>query len=197
MIRSLFKVMIHGVSNDRLNVLMQEALSGGSNFSFPGGGKGFKDAFQSKNLAEEGLKKKRDEHFIDFQIYQRLVEETYDKFSEYRLPLWLPLSLEQKLDMLMHQRLDEEVEMMQFLLDEELGCGQKQNAASLKKYEDVDKMLEKALDSLIFNKYIILTRIQATNTSIKMCNQRIDNHHFQDDKLLKYANFLITQYEQA
>lgn len=66
MIRSLFKVMIHGVSNDRLNVLMQEALSGGSNFSFPGGGKGFKDAFQSKNLAEEGLKKKRDEHFIDF-----------------------------------------------------------------------------------------------------------------------------------
>ena len=98
-------------------------------------------------------------------------------------------------DTLTHQLID-------FLVGEKDGVPKDPNYIyrlymALKKYEDVDKMLEKALDSLIFNKYIILTRIQATNTSIKMCNQRIDNHHFQDDKLLKYANFLITQYEQA
>ena len=55
---------------------------------------------------------------IEYQIYLQLVTETYDN-GEYRLPLWLPLSLEQKLDMMLHQRILPEVEIMQFLIDEE------------------------------------------------------------------------------
>jgi len=117
---------------------------------------------------------------VDFEIYKRLVTETYDA-SEYRLPLWLPLSLEQKLDMVLHQRIDEEVEMMQFLIDEELGCGQHQQASSLKKYEEVDKMLERALDALVFEKYMTLTRMQAINASNKMCDERINNHKQEDE----------------
>lgn len=50
------------------------------------------------NLQERELEKGRN---VDFEIYKRLVTETYDA-SEYRLPLWLPLSLEQKLDMVLH-----------------------------------------------------------------------------------------------
>ena len=38
---------------------------------------------------------------IEYQIYLQFVTETYDN-GEYRLPLWLPLSLEQKLDMMLH-----------------------------------------------------------------------------------------------
>jgi len=53
---------------------------------------------ESLNLQERELEKGRN---VDFEIYKRLVTETYDA-SEYRLPLWLPLSLEQKLDMVLH-----------------------------------------------------------------------------------------------
>lgn len=97
--------------------------------------------------------------------------------------------------MVLHQRIDEEVEMMQFLIDEELGCGQNQQATSLKKYEDVDRMLERALDSLIFDKYMTLTRIQATNASLKMCDQRLEDHKMEDENLHTYANFLIDKLE--
>ena len=125
------------------------------------------------------------EQNIDFEIYKRLVTQTYDP-SEYRLPLWLPLSLEQKLDMILHQRIDEEVEMMQFLIDEELGCGQHQRASALKRYEEVDRMLERALDGLIFDKYMTMTRLQALNASIRVCDERLKKHVFEDEKLIKY-----------
>lgn len=35
------------------------------------------------------------------KAYKKLVNEVYDE-KEYRLPLWLPLSLEEKLDMILH-----------------------------------------------------------------------------------------------
>lgn len=103
----------------------------------------FKKNNQVKNLLETNLE---GENLLFFNVFKNLVTETFDQ-TEYRLPLWLPLSLEQKLDMVLHQRVDEEVEMMQFLIDEELGCGLNQEATSLKKYDTVDKMLEQALDS--------------------------------------------------
>ena len=190
MIRSLFKIMIHGVSHDRLAILMQEALDRGSlslikitkiDSSIPNA--------QERDM-EEG------EHRIDFEIYKRLVTQTYDP-SEYRLPLWLPLSLEQKLDMILHQRIDEEVEMMQFLIDEELGCGQQPRAAALKRYEEVDKMLERALDGLIFEKYMTMTRLQALNASIKVCTGRLKEHDIEDEKLQKYETFLISKHTEG
>lgn len=183
MIRSLFKIMIHGVSRDRLFVLMQEAWNRGT-LSL---NRKLRRREPAKNSQERKLE---EEHNVDFEIYKRLVTETYDA-SEYRLPLWLPLSLEQKLDMVLHQRIDEEVEMMQFLIDEELGCGQRQEASSLKKYEEVDKMLERALDALVFDKYMTLTRMQAMNASNKMCDERISNHEREDGQLMDYANFLL------
>lgn len=128
MIRSLFKVMIHGVSRDRLVIIMQEAIK------LPN----FNKNDQVKNLLEKDLE---GNELQLFNVFKNLVTETFDQ-AEYRLPLWLPLSLEQKLDMILHQRVDEEVEMMQFLIDEELGCGLSQEATSLKKYDTVDKMLE-------------------------------------------------------
>ena len=105
--------------------------------------------------------------------------------------------MEQKLDMILHQRIPEEVEMMQFLVDEECGCGQNQQAPGLKKYEEVDKMLERALDGLAFQKYMALTRMQAMNASIKACNERLENHKLEDERLLTYADFLIEKRQEA
>jgi hypothetical protein len=126
----------------------------------------------------------------------KLVTETYDP-GEYRLPLWLPLSLEQKLDMLMHQGITEEVELMQFLIDEEQGCGQNQQAPSLKKFEEVDKMLEQALDGLEFEKYMTLARMQATNASITRCRERTKNRLHSDQQLVQYAEWLEEKQRNA
>lgn len=150
-IRTLFRQMIHGVSHDRLVVRMDEAMKRGP-------------LRLGRKKVEEGGNQEGWED-PDFLAYHGLATETYDP-AEYRLPLWLPLSLEQKLDMILHQRIPEEVEMMQFLVDEECGCGQNQQARGLKKYEDVDKTLERALDGLAFQKYMALTRMQAMNASI-------------------------------
>jgi len=107
-IRTLFRQMIHGVSHDRLVVRMDEAMKRGP-------------LRLGRKKVEEGGNQEGWED-PDFLAYHGLATETYDP-AEYRLPLWLPLSLEQKLDMILHQRIPEEVEMMQFLVDEECGCG--------------------------------------------------------------------------
>lgn len=62
---------------------------------------------------------------------------------------------------------------MQFLIDEENGCGYSKNTSSQKKYLEVDRMLEKALDGKIFEKYMTLTRVQALKSSSTFCKERI------------------------
>lgn len=105
--------------------------------------------------------------------------------------------------MLTHQSIAEEVEMMQFLIDEEQGCGYHQQAANLKKFEDVDRMLEQALDGLHFEKFLSLTRMQALNSSIARCRERTKERSASDHQLAVYAEWLeekqraAQQYEQA
>jgi hypothetical protein len=70
--------------------------------------------------------------------------------------------------------------MMQFLIDEEQGCGLNCHAPSLKKYEEVDKKLEQALDGLLFEKYMALTRMQALNSSLRRCEDRLKNRNSDD-----------------
>jgi hypothetical protein len=49
-------------------------------------------------------------------LFSKLKNEMYDDQEE-RMSLWLPLSLKDKLNMIMHQRNPEEVEIMLMLLD--------------------------------------------------------------------------------
>ena len=49
-------------------------------------------------------------------LFSKLKNEMYDDHEE-RMSLWLPLSLKDKLNMIMHQRNPEEVEIMLMLLD--------------------------------------------------------------------------------
>jgi hypothetical protein len=73
-------------------------------------------------------------------IFEKLKEEIYDD-NEYRLYLWMPLSLEEKLDMIMHQRVEDEMEIMIFLLDEEYKLSDNMTEA-----EHVYEKIERALD---------------------------------------------------
>ena len=45
------------------------------------------------------------------KTFKHLKRDLYDGTSN-RMPLWLPLTLEEKLSMLMHERVDEEFEMI-------------------------------------------------------------------------------------
>ena len=49
-------------------------------------------------------------------MFSKLKNEMYDDQEE-RMSLWLPLTLKDKLNMIMHQRNPEEVEIMLMLLD--------------------------------------------------------------------------------
>jgi hypothetical protein len=84
MLRSMFKMMVNGFSQERLLVLMDEAL---------------KNSGQSNQRPEN----QENEIFETYegQVYMSLATEKYDP-GEYRLPLWMPLTLEQKLDMMLH-----------------------------------------------------------------------------------------------
>ena len=61
---------------------------------------------------------KNDETKKEVDIYENMVNVVFDK-NEQRLPLWMLMSYDQKLDMLMHERIEEEAEIMQFLIDVE------------------------------------------------------------------------------
>lgn len=175
MIRSLFNIMVHGISHERLVIQMDEAIKKGT----------------YKKKGEE-----QDDEDVEYQMFLKLVNETFDQ-GEYRLSLWLPLSLEQKLDMLLHQTIPEECELMQFLIDEEQGCGFHQQAASLKKLEEVDKIVEQVLDGQVFEKNMFLTRIQALNSSLARCKERAALRAQSDNQLLIYAEWLEEKHKNA
>ncbi len=72
MLKSMFKLMIGGLSNDRYQLMdkcRQKAAKNGEN--------------------------------ANLNIFKKLTHEIFDD-TEYRLPLWLPLTQDQKLDMIMH-----------------------------------------------------------------------------------------------
>jgi len=71
----------------------------------------------------------------------------YDDHEE-RMSLWLPLSLKDKLNMIMHQRNPEEVEIMLMLLDQEYNLTENYGMS-----ERIDFLLERSVDIQIFNKY--------------------------------------------
>lgn len=69
------------------------------------------------------IRDKHDEKDHKLVLYKALTRHILEKV-EYRLPLWLPLTLEEKLDMLIHQRVEDEAEIMVFLIEEEYNLSQ-------------------------------------------------------------------------
>lgn len=82
-----------------------------------------------------------------YLIFKKLKKELYDE-TEYRMQLWLPLTLTEKLDMMLHQRNNHELHMMIHLLDQEYDL-----SSNIGTCDRIDLMLESSLDDLIFQKY--------------------------------------------
>ena len=81
------------------------------------------------------------------ELYKKLTDKVYEQ-GEYRMSLWLPLALKEKLDMIMHQRIEGEIEIMVFLLDQEYEL-----QSNIGNSDKIDLALERSLDSQIFVKY--------------------------------------------
>lgn len=88
-----------------------------------------------------------------YTLYKKLKNDVFDE-GEYRLSLWLPLTIKEKIDMMLHQRVEDEMEIMLFLLESEFDLNQ--NVSNNDRFE---MMVERSLDVQIFDKYQNIARM--------------------------------------
>jgi hypothetical protein len=131
-----------------------------------------------------------EENHPRFEIYRKLSQEMYDD-TEYRLSLWLPLTLKEKIDMIMHQRIEDELEIMLYLLEQEYDL-----MGNIGNSDKMDLLMERSLDGLIFEKYKQCTRFQAIKKSLGLCDKRLNEVVEEDKSLLEYAAFLREKKEE-
>ena len=84
----------------------------------------------------------------------------YDDHEE-RMSLWLPLSLKDKLNMILHQRNNQEFEIMLMLLDQEYNLAENYGMS-----ERIDFILERSVDFSIFNKYQSYATLKSVLNSV-------------------------------
>ena len=84
----------------------------------------------------------------------------------------------EKLDMLMHQLVEEEAQMMAFLIEQEYGAeiNLQVNQQSLQ----MDEFLEKGLEHQMFRKYLTFARLQATIQARKYTEDHLQAAKDQD-----------------
>ena len=84
-----------------------------------------------------------------FERYDSVLELVIEE--EERLPLWMLMTKEEKLDMLTHECIDSEAQIMSFLIEFEYGA--ENNFRKEGKNLHLDMLLESALDQMIYQKY--------------------------------------------
>ncbi len=87
--------------------------------------------------------------------------------------------------MLLHERIEEEMEIMLFMLDQEYDI-----SSNITNNEKFDTIVERSLDYQIYQKYINFATLQATMKSYEYCDKRIRELDKEDRSLLEYASFL-------
>lgn len=122
-------------------------------------------------------------------LYIKLKTEMYDD-NEQRLSLWLPLSINEKLDMIMHQRNPDEMEIMIYLLNQEYNLTENFGIS-----EKFDTLLERSLDLQVFNKYHSFARLKAFDKSLQLCLRRLSHVLDEDTSALEYAAFLRERHD--
>ena len=139
----------------------------------------------SKNI--EALRKEKKSNL---EIFEQLNLRMYDP-NEQRLQLWLLLPQNEKLDMMLHQRVDIEMKIMLYLVDMEYNFQENPGVS-----EKLDIKLERSLDSQIYSKYQLFARFQAITKSLQMCEKRLSQVVDEDRSLLEYAAFLREKQEE-
>lgn len=90
--------------------------------------------------------------------------------NEQRLPLWLAMDHEQKLQMISGQYIDLEAEVLTMLMLEEAELSPGGNYL----VADHDEKLERALDNQIYEKYRRLTEMQAIKATMRQTDARME-----------------------
>ena len=103
--------------------------------------------------------------------------------KDYRTALWLPLSLNQKLKMLLFQRDPFEFNIMCTLIMKELES-QKRIAAKM------DNLLEKTLNSVIYQKYFLMWELRSQGFSLYKYDKYIGHFTSEIGPIIKFIQFL-------
>ena len=98
------------------------------------------------------------------------------------------MSKEEKLDMLAHQCIDAEAQIMGLLIEFEYGAENRfqQEGDNL----HLDTLLENSLNQMIFQKYLAYTRLQAIFYAKKFTKDLIEKTQEQSIKLYNYVEYL-------
>jgi len=127
-----------------------------------------------------------------FEQYEKVRELVIDE--EERLPFWMLMQKEEKLDMLAHQCIDSEAQIMGLLIEFEYGA--ENNFKTEGTNLSVDNLLENALNQMIFQKYLAYTRLEATFYARKYMRELIDETQDASIKLYNFVEFLFDQNEE-
>lgn len=101
------------------------------------------------------------------------------------MSLWLTLTLKEKLEMLVHQRIMPELELMHFLLEAEYDLSK-----NIGNSDKMDLQMERTLDQQIYSKYFHLAKFSAINKSVQLCHKRLQEISSEDRQLVEYMEFL-------
>ena len=91
-----------------------------------------------------------DKPITQLMMFEYICEEI--NYEEERLQLWMLLSQNEKLDMLMHQLVEGEAQIMAFLVELEYGAEVFIDATTVSM--PLDEMMDKAVENQIFMKYL-------------------------------------------
>eukprot|EP00347_Sterkiella_histriomuscorum_P016539 403352808 len=170
--KRMFQLMIGGVDGELLTTMNKKCKEK------------VKDLKQSKLLSTDTKKAEKIDKFKKYFKYKYVLKHQVP--GDERMALWLPLSLEQKMMMISAQHIESEAEMLEMLLLEEIDWFGK----GIYKLEELDKILERGLDNLIYEKYQKLTDKQ-TLDMIQQNVERVRQKQMEQDLvLLKYMAFL-------
>ena len=106
--------------------------------------------------------------------------------QEERLPLWFCMTEDQRLQLLAHEHIDREAEVLTQLI---IGKTEQLAGANFKMAE-LDKKLERALDHQIYEKYRRLTEFQALKTTLQNSEKRLRRLTEEDVDLLQMIKFI-------
>jgi len=81
-----------------------------------------------------------------FELYKDVLSLVINE--EERLPLWMLMTKEEKLDMLAHQCIDSEAQILSFLIEFEYGA--ENNFMAEGKNLQLDLLLEQSLNQMVF-----------------------------------------------
>lgn len=134
-----YKVDIENVDEEDAGLRRQQSITEADKQAIDKKVKRRKDPFKMTDFGSYSMRQK-------LQLFKDVLSLVIDE--EERLPLWMMMSQREKLDMLAHECIDQEAQIMNFLIEVEYGA--ENNFRIEGKNLKLDILLEDALNQMIF-----------------------------------------------